>query len=201
MISGCVRKLCLGILISEGLSTRVFVESFSLDRLIRHGPLGAPAPDAIDFDCGLPVLGICHGFHRLVLADGGEVRYLGHRECGRAPVNVLSDELLFDGLPREFMSWLSHGDGVTGLGDEYVPIWLSGNGAVAATRSRNRRFWGIQFHPEVSHCEHGLRLLENGLNMWPSQAYSHQLGFPMLTNYFEFLYRKVPDTAPNCMPQ
>lgn len=122
---------------------------------------GAPALDAAVLDSGLPVLGICYGFHQLVLADGGEVQSLGHREYGRAPVNVLFDEPLFDGIPREFASWMSHGDSVTRLGDGYELIGESKNGAVAAARSLDRQFWGVQFHPEVSHCEYGLRLLEN----------------------------------------
>lgn len=122
---------------------------------------GAPAPDAAIFDIDLPVLGICYGFHQLVLADGGEVLSLGYREYGRAPVSVLLDELLFDGIPREFMSWMSHGDSVVTLGGGYEPIGISKNGTVAAARSLNKQFWGVQFHPEISHCEHGLRLLEN----------------------------------------
>jgi len=121
----------------------------------------APTPDATLLDCGLPVLGICYGFHQLVLKDGGEVRALAHREYGRTPVSVLLEDPLFDGLPGEFMSWMSHGDGVLKLGGGYEKIGISRNGAVAAARSRNRQFWGVQFHPEVSHCEYGLKLLEN----------------------------------------
>lgn len=121
----------------------------------------SPPPNAALLDRGLPVLGICYGFHQLVLADGGEVRGLGHREYGRTMVNVLLDESLFDGIPREFTSWMSHGDSVIRLGDGYEAIGISRNGAVAAARSRSKQVWGVQFHPEVSHCEYGLRLLEN----------------------------------------
>gem|GEM_PF-3989965 len=56
---------------------------------------------------------------------------------------------------------MSHDDSVLKLGGGYEKIGISRNGAVVATRSRNRQFWGVQFHPEVSHCEYGLKLLEN----------------------------------------
>ncbi len=122
---------------------------------------GSPEPDKAVFACGLPVLGICYGFHRLTIAGGGEVQPMPHMEYGRSAVRHLGANPLFQGIPKEFLSWMSHGDSITSLGSGYELIAESENGIPAAAAHISKPFWGVQFHPEVSHCEFGVNLLEN----------------------------------------
>ena len=122
---------------------------------------GSPKPDQAVLACGLPVLGICYGFHQLTLAEDGDVKSLPHREYGRSGVKHLGANSLFSGIPEEFISWMSHGDSVVVLGKDYELIAQSENGVHAAAAHTNKPLWGVQFHPEVSHCEYGAELLEN----------------------------------------
>ena len=121
----------------------------------------SPKPDPAVLTCGLPVLGICYGFHQLTLADGGEVKALPHREYGRSAVKHQGSNRLFDGIPESFLSWMSHGDSVSSLGLDYEQIAYSENGVPAAAAHLHKPFWGVQYHPEASHCEYGEKLLEN----------------------------------------
>ena len=120
-----------------------------------------PKPDPSVYACGLPVLGICYGFHQLTRADGGEVKPLPHREYGRSKVSPRGGNRLFNGIPVSFLSWMSHGDSVATLGKGYELIAESENGVPAAAAHREKPLWGVQFHPEASHCEYGTRILEN----------------------------------------
>jgi len=122
---------------------------------------GSPEPDKAVFACGLPVLGICYGFHRLTISGGGEVKPLPHEEYGRSAVNRRGENPLFKGIPGKFASWMSHGDSVAVLGKDYELIAESENGVPAAAAHISKPYWGVQFHPEVSHCEYGVELLEN----------------------------------------
>ena len=136
-------------------------ESSSRDLPGRHGKQGTPKPDPAVYDCGLPVLGICYGFHQLTLADDGEVKPLPHREYGRSKVIPAGKDPLFDGVPADFQSWMSHGDSVSRLGKNYRLIAESENGVPAAAAHMEKPLWGVQYHPEASHCEYGYRVLEN----------------------------------------
>ncbi len=121
----------------------------------------SPKPDEAVFACGLPVLGICYGFHQLTINNGGEVKSLAHREYGRSAVKHQNANPLFQGIPENFLSWMSHGDSVTAPGIHYELIAESENGVPAAAAHIDKPFWGVQFHPEASHCEYGVDLLEN----------------------------------------
>ena len=122
---------------------------------------GSPRPDKSVFSCGLPVLGICYGFHQLTILDGGEVKPLPHEEYGRSAVTHRGHNPLFQDIPEKFLSWMSHGDSVAALGENYELIAESENGVPAAAAHKSKPFWGVQFHPEASHCEYGVDLLEN----------------------------------------
>ena len=122
---------------------------------------GSPEPDSAVWACGLPVLGICYGFHRLVLADGGVVKPLPHREYRRSTVRTRGSDPLFEAVPDEFRSWMSHGDSVESPGQRYGLIAVSENDVPAAAKHVDKPIWGVQFHPEASHCEFGDRILEN----------------------------------------
>lgn len=122
---------------------------------------GSPRPRPGVLTGGLPVLGICYGFHQLTLLDGGEVQPLPHREYGRSRVTLRGDNPLFAGVPGDFLSWMSHGDSVAVLGAGFGELAESEHGAVAAAAHREKPLWGLQFHPETDHCEFGSRILEN----------------------------------------
>ena len=121
---------------------------------------GAPAVDPAVVDLGVPVLGICYGFHQLVTLYGGQALPQEKKEFGRAAVNLKSNSSLFDHVPDGFASWMSHGDSVDRLPDDFELIATS-ESYVAAAKHREKEIYGIQFHPEVTHCEYGNRILEN----------------------------------------
>lgn len=121
----------------------------------------APTVDRRFYGVGLPMLGICYGLHRMVSDHGGRVAPLGHREYGRARVEVLADDPLFARVPtRSFASWMSHGDTVAESPPGFRLIARSEGGLPAAFVDERRKLWGVQFHPEASHCEHGMAVLE-----------------------------------------
>ncbi len=122
---------------------------------------GAPEVDARIYKAGLPILGICYGLHRLAADHGGTVASLGRKEYGRAQVTLDERTQLFSRIPAGgFLSWMSHGDSLTVVPQGFRVIARSDNGLPAAFASTDRRMWGVQFHPEASHCEHGMDILE-----------------------------------------
>jgi len=138
----------------------------------------APRPHASAYEAGLPMLGICYGIQRVTVDSGGEVARLGEREYGRKEVRVQGEDPILEGMPRSFSSWMSHGDSIARPAPGFEVIASSDGGIPAALRDRSRRIWGFQFHPEVSHCEGGMRLLENfavgicgSAREWSMEAY------------------------------
>jgi GMP synthase (glutamine-hydrolysing) len=139
---------------------------------------GSPRPHRSVFEAGLPILGICYGIQALTFDSGGEVARLGEREYGRKDVRIIKDDPLFEGLPRSFSSWMSHGDSIAKAAPGFEILASSDGGIPAALRDRGRNIWGLQFHPEVSHCEGGMRILENFASLicgasrqWSMEAY------------------------------
>lgn len=122
---------------------------------------GAPLPSASVFSCGLPVLGICYGIQRMTLDSGGRVERLSEREYGRKLVRITSQDPLLEGVGPEFSSWMSHGDSIAAPAPGFEVLAVSDGGIPAALRHPGRGLWGLQFHPEVSHCESGMRILGN----------------------------------------
>jgi len=125
---------------------------------------GAPAPHASLYECGLPILGVCYGIQKMTLDSGGSVERLPEREYGRKPVFLLEKgrrNALFAGVGKEFSSWMSHGDSILEPGRGWEVIAESEGGIAAALAHTSLPRWGVQFHPEVSHCEFGLKILEN----------------------------------------
>src|SRR5882724_4495857 len=121
------------------------------------------APQAI-FDAGVPVLGICYREQAMAAQLGGSVEGGHHREFGRAEVEVLRDTALFDGVWQKggkYPVWMSHGDRVTKLPEGFEVIGVSGNAPFAAIADEKRKFYALQFHPEVMHTPNGAALLRN----------------------------------------
>ncbi|MFL1461995.1 glutamine-hydrolyzing GMP synthase [Roseococcus sp. DSY-14] len=120
-------------------------------------------PDHV-FTLGVPVLGICYGQQAMCLQLGGTVEGHEHREFGRAYVEVQEDSALTQGVwakgAREQV-WMSHGDRVTALPPGFRTVATSEGAPFAITADEARRFYGVQFHPEVVHTPHGAALLRN----------------------------------------
>jgi GMP synthase (glutamine-hydrolysing) len=121
------------------------------------------APDFV-FQAGVPVLGICYGEQTMCAQLGGKVESSDHREFGKAFIAVERDCALFDGLwksgTREQV-WMSHGDRVVALPPGFRVVATSEGAPFAAIADDERRFYGVQFHPEVVHTPHGAALLKN----------------------------------------
>jgi GMP synthase (glutamine-hydrolysing) len=125
---------------------------------------GAPRVDTALFGLGVPVLGICYGMQLMMAGLGGDVRPASGREYGRAIVRVeVDDSLLFRGLPREQAVWASHGDHVEAAGPGFRRVAATANAPCAAVEDAERRLYGVQFHPEVGHTEHGTAILRSFL--------------------------------------
>jgi len=126
-----------------------------------------PRPPAGLFECGLPVLGICYGMQCMAAALGGAVAASTKREYGHAKVEVINSSAFLDGLAdaldqenRAWLDvWMSHGDKVTELPEGFVVIGSSANSALAAIADPARNFYGLQFHPEVTHTPSGQDIL------------------------------------------
>jgi len=124
---------------------------------------GAPHPDKGLFDLGLPVLGICYGVQLMAHFLGGEVIPSKEREYGFAALRVLDRTGLLADVKDKQQVWMSHGDRL-----ECVPPGFRLTGSTANTRAaviedKDRRFYGVQFHPEVIHTKEGLKVLGNFL--------------------------------------
>ncbi len=121
------------------------------------------APDAV-FECGVPVLGICYGQQTMVQQLGGNVTASDHQEFGRAFVDVKQDCALFNGVwnvgDREQV-WMSHGDHVDRLPEGFSVVATSEGAPFAVIANEDKKYYGVQFHPEVVHTPHGKALLHN----------------------------------------
>ena len=110
---------------------------------------------------GAPVLGICYGMQLMADLLGGVVEPAPEREFGPAAVRVESGSPLFGGLPDGIGVWASHGDRIERIPDGFRVTGTSANAPVAAMEDPARRFYGLLFHPEVAHTEHGVDVLRN----------------------------------------
>jgi GMP synthase (glutamine-hydrolysing) len=137
--------------------------------VLTGGPESTLVPDAPDLDAailysGTPVLGICYGMQLVARNLGGELVRLDRAEYGPATLRVMAAASpLFTDVPVESRVWMSHGDSVTRLPDGFSALAATSRCAVAAMGDAGRRIYGVQFHPEVVHTEHGRTILENFL--------------------------------------
>jgi GMP synthase (glutamine-hydrolysing) len=123
----------------------------------------APLPDRGIFELGVPVLGICYGIQLFGHLLGGTTAKSDHREYGHGTLTIKHPGRLFAGLPRKLRVWNSHGDRVVKLPPGFKAIGITENSPFAAIEDRKRNFYGIQFHPEVFHTEHGVDVVRNFL--------------------------------------
>ena len=124
---------------------------------------GAPRCDPAIFETGLPILGICYGMQIGCQILGADVRAAKAREYGRVKVRVRQSEGLLAHLPDETSAWMSHGDLVDDLPDDFEPLAVTDNCPYAAIRHKTRPFFATQFHPEVTHTPQGGQIIRNFL--------------------------------------
>ena len=124
---------------------------------------GAPGIDPEIFGLGIPILGICYGMQLMSQNLGGVVEPGVKREYGKTEISVMPGNSLFAGLPEKFIVWMSHGDRVSRIPEGFNVSAASGNCPYAAICDASRRFYAIQFHPEVVHTQYGSQIIGNFL--------------------------------------
>ena len=137
------------------------------------GPHSVYEPDAPDVDpgvfaLGVPILGICYGCQLLAARLGGEVvpaQTDSAREYGKTETEFDTESPLFAGLPARSVTWMSHGDFMARAPEGFSVLARSAACPNAAIGDDRRRFYGVQFHPEVRHTAHGTELLRNFLDL------------------------------------
>jgi GMP synthase (glutamine-hydrolysing) len=135
-----------GIILSGGPSS-VFAE-------------GAPLADPAIFDLGIPILGICYGMQMTAKMLGGKVKPGTEGEFGHAEIQCAGASTLFEGLPDSINVWMSHGDQVEELPAGFRVAASTDTCPIAAMVSDDARVYGLQFHPEVVHTQHGAEILK-----------------------------------------
>ncbi len=135
--------------------------------ILSGGPMsvndpGAPELNVAVLELDVPVLGICYGLQIMTHSiSPGSVSHAEKREFGRARISVLKRNELFAGLPDESIVWMSHGDHIVTLPEQFEVIARTDNAPVAAVKHSLRPVYGVQFHPEVVHTEYGREMLHN----------------------------------------
>lgn len=123
---------------------------------------GAFTVDPAIFELGIPIFGVCYGMQLTTYLLGGKVEPSTTREYGRAAIDVLETESgIFEGLASSEEVWMSHGDRITAIPDGFVVTASNEHTPFAAFENRERRIYGVQFHPEVRHSVHGNDMLHN----------------------------------------
>jgi len=150
--------------------------------ILSGGPSSVYAENAPPFNrqilgTGIPILGLCYGMQLIAYFLGGEVRRLAKREYGRAELEVTGHSPLFEGLSRQELVWMSHGDSVASIPGGYRSIGKTSDCPFAAVSNEEERIYGLQFHPEVTDTPSGSRILENFIRIcglernWSMEGY------------------------------
>ncbi len=168
-------------------------DSFTLDSIpdlvgvvLSGGPHSVAEDDhpTVGFEvdtCPVPILGLCYGHQILAKMLGGKIACGRDREYGLAKIEVSVNSVLFSRLPTNQTVWMSHGDHVSALPENLKAIASSETLDVAAFESTDGKCFGLQFHPEVSHTDHGLDILDRFLELctgdrpWRPEAQKQQI--------------------------
>ena len=113
------------------------------------------------FQLGIPILGICYGMQIMAYELGGKVESCAHAEYGKADITVVKENALVKGLDKEQQVWMSHGDQVTQAPEGFEVCASTGTCPIVMMADAKRRFYAIQFHPEVRHSIHGNEMIHN----------------------------------------
>lgn len=158
-----------------GVYSEVQPFNFPIDEIVRSKPKGiilsggpasvyengSPQVDVKLFELGIPVLGICYGLQLIAYNLGGEVDRFAKREYGKAILKIEKDDDLFYGLGSNTVVWMSHGDALVKAPDGFEVIGQTENSPICAIRKKDKKIYGVQFHPEVANTEKGIDMLKN----------------------------------------
>ncbi|MGC9493082.1 glutamine-hydrolyzing GMP synthase [Vibrio genomosp. F10] len=143
------------------------IREFNPDGIILSGgpesvtEQNSPRAPQYVFDSGVPVFGVCYGMQTMAEQLGGKVAGSNEREFGYAAVQVTGESALFADLETTQDVWMSHGDKVVEIPSDFVKIAQTDTCPYAAMANEEKKYYGVQFHPEVTHTKNGLKMLEN----------------------------------------
>ena len=158
-----------------GVFSEIFPFNVSISKIKKENPQaiifsGGPGsvyaeeaplvPEEIFF-LGIPVLGICYGLQLMAHVLGGKVASSTKREYGFASLVVKDRKGLLAGIRQDSQVWMSHGDKVNRIPEGFVVTGLTSNSKAAVIENREKKFFGVQFHPEVVHTKQGKKILSN----------------------------------------
>ena len=122
---------------------------------------GAPTLDKRIFDANIPILGLCYGMQLITHLHGGEVERADKQEFGKASLKLdKKDSLIFNNIPDNTIVWMSHADQVNKMAEGFEIIAHT-DSSIAAIENRDKKIYAFQYHPEVTHSEHGFEMLKN----------------------------------------
>src|ERR1051325_3422715 len=161
----------------QGVYSELVRPDISIDELRKLNPKGiilsggpssvyepdAPRCDPKLFELNIPVLGICYGMQLGAELLGGKVKPAAAREFGRTKLHVNGTDPFLNGVPQDTLVWMSHGDQVHDLPGDFVPLATTPTCPYAVAKHRTRPFYGVQFHPEVTHTPRGEQIFHNFL--------------------------------------
>ncbi len=161
----------------NGVYCQVEPTDISIEKIRKMNPVGiilsggpssiyekdSPSIDKSIFDLGIPVLGICYGMHFMVHALGGSIKRAEKREYGFAQLIVKEKKPLFTDMDNQFQCWMSHGDSAKELPKGFVVTASTENTKVAAIANHDKKFYGLQLHPEVEHSVNGSLMIKHFL--------------------------------------
>jgi GMP synthase (glutamine-hydrolysing) len=147
-------------LLSEKFNVKGLIFSGGPASVYEHN---APKPDQHILDLNLPILGLCYGHQLIAQMVGGKVEPAEQREYGIAYVAIDKPAGVLKGLSEKEKVWMSHGDTVFAMPDEFEVLAHTENCPVAAYRHKKKPIYGLQWHPEVIHTENGTQMLHNFL--------------------------------------
>jgi GMP synthase (glutamine-hydrolysing) len=161
----------------QNVYCEIVKHDISVERIREHNPQGlilsggpasvyeqdAPKCDPHLFNIGLPVLGICYGMQLVCDAFGGKVESVSNREYGRAELTADTTTPLFQNTSTQQQVWMSHGDQISNIADDFETLAETSTCPFAAIKHRELPIYGLQFHPEVTHSPEGGTILRNFL--------------------------------------
>ena len=122
---------------------------------------GAPTLDKKIFDANIPILGLCYGMQLITHLHGGEVERADKQEFGKASLELdKKDSPIFKNIPNNTIVWMSHADHVNKMSEGFEIIAHT-DSSIAAIENRDKKIYAFQYHPEVTHSEHGFEMLKN----------------------------------------
>lgn len=136
---------------------------------------GAPTIDPKIFSLGIPILGICYGFQLVAHLLGGKV-VSGRKEYGPAQIRITNNESgIMERLPKKFTVWMSHGDDIVLLPEEFTVFGSTDHVPFALATDETRKIYGLLFHPEVAHTDYGRHILANFVRLCGGFVQEHKI--------------------------